>query len=127
VAAKGQYGPHEDTEVGEMSASTAASRMVGMQKAAFNNAFDTVALVQDQSDSAMKILMNQMPATSKEAAALVEVWTDVFRQRRGFYREAMNAFMDRVEDFYRQPGIHSGASDVGKNGAASQKEVPKAR
>jgi hypothetical protein len=77
--------------------------MIGMQKVALNNAFDTVALFQDQTGSAMNIFMNQMPAVPEKGRALVAEWTDAFRQRRGFYREAMNAFMDRVEDFCRQP------------------------
>ncbi len=98
-----------------MTTSTVGSRMIGIQKVTLNNAFDTVALVQDQTGSAMKIMMNQMPAISDKGWAMVDEWTDAFRERRGFYREAMNAFMERIEDVYGQEGGSSEAPTGGIN------------
>jgi len=75
-------------------------QMVEFNKAAFNNAFNAMVLVQDQTETLAGTLLNQatwMPAEGKQA---IQDWVDAFKKGRETYKKTVDDAFKKVATYF---------------------------
>jgi hypothetical protein len=65
-------------------------RVVDFHKASFDNSFDTMAMVQSQSEKIVETLWDHSRRSSKEAQTAFSQWATVCRQSREDFKRAVD-------------------------------------
>lgn len=76
-------------------------QMVDFNKAAFNNAFSAMVMVQDQTEAVTNTMLNQaawLPAEGKKA---LREWVDAFKKGRETYKQSVDDAFRKVEEFFK--------------------------
>ncbi len=75
-------------------------QMIEFNQATFNNTFNAMALLQDQSERVAQTVLDQatwLPAEGKKA---VENWVDAFRTGRVNFKQYVDDSYKKVEEFF---------------------------
>jgi hypothetical protein len=73
-----------------MEGSVLLKRVVDFQKASFDNSFETMAMVQSQSERIVETLWDHSHRSSKEAQTAFSQWAAVCRQSRSDFKKAVD-------------------------------------
>jgi polyhydroxyalkanoate synthesis regulator phasin len=74
--------------------------MVEFNKGAFNNAFNAMVMIQDQTETLAETMLNQatwMPAEGKKA---MQDWVNSFKKGREDYKKAIDEAFVKVEEYF---------------------------
>jgi hypothetical protein len=74
--------------------------MVEFNKGAFNNAFNAMVMIQDQTETMAETMLNQatwMPAEGKKA---MQDWVNSFKKGREDYKKAIDEAFVKVEEYF---------------------------
>ena len=77
-----------------------AKQMIDFQKTMFDNTFNAMVLVQEQTERMATTLLDQatwMPAEGKNA---ISGWVDAFKKGREDFKKGVDENFKRVEDFF---------------------------
>ncbi len=75
-------------------------QMVEFNKGAFNNAFNAMVMIQDQTETLAETMLNQatwMPAEGKKA---MQDWVNSFKKGRDDYKKAIDEAFLKVEEYF---------------------------
>jgi hypothetical protein len=75
-------------------------QMVDFNKGAFNNAFNAMVLVQDQTETLATTMLNQATWMPEEGKKAVREWVDVFKKGRETYKKTVEEAFKKVEAFF---------------------------
>mgnify|MGYP007065675266 FL=1 len=74
--------------------------MIEFNKGAFNNAFNAMVMIQDQTETLAETMLNQatwMPAEGKKA---MQDWVNSFKKGRDDYKKAIDEAFVKVEEYF---------------------------
>ena len=74
--------------------------MIEFNKTAFNNAFDAVALVQNQFEKAAYAALDQTSWLPAEGRKVIETWTEVFKAGRQNFKQQMDNGFEQAEKLF---------------------------
>jgi polyhydroxyalkanoate synthesis regulator phasin len=74
-------------------------QMVDFNKGAFNNAFNAMVMVQDQSETLANTMLNQATWMPEEGKKAVREWVDTFKKGREEYKKTVEEAFKKVEAF----------------------------
>ena len=75
-------------------------QMVDFNKGAFNNAFNAMVMVQDQTETLATTMLNQATWMPEEGKKAVREWVDVFKKGRETYKKTVEEAFKKVEAFF---------------------------
>lgn len=74
-------------------------QMVEFNKGAFNNAYNAMVMVQDQTETLANTMLNQATWMPEEGRKAVREWVDVFKKGRETYKKTVDEAFKKVQDF----------------------------
>lgn len=74
-------------------------QMVEFNKGAFNNAFNAMVMVQDQTETLANTMMNQATWVPEEGKKAIKEWVEAFKKGREAYKDAVDEAFKKVEEF----------------------------
>lgn len=74
-------------------------QMVEFNKGAFNNAYNAMAMVQDQTETLANTMLNQASWMPEEGRKAVREWVEVFKKGRETYKKTVDEAFRKVQDF----------------------------
>jgi hypothetical protein len=77
-------------------------QMVEFNKAAFDNAFNTMVMIQDQTERMVRSFLDQATWLPKEGRAVIEEWAKAYKTGREGLKNTMDDNFKKVEDFVSQ-------------------------
>lgn len=77
-----------------------AKQMVDFNKTAFDNSFDTMSTIQDQTEKMFISMMEQMPFFPEEGKKLVNEWIKAYKKGRDDFKAAADENFKKVEAFF---------------------------
>jgi hypothetical protein len=83
-----------------MEANKIAKQMIEFQKAAFNNTFNSIAMMQDQSEKMVQNLMQQNPALPKQSTDAFNEWLKMCKKARDDYKNAVEEGFKNLENLF---------------------------
>ena len=85
-----------------METTAMAKQMIGFQKSVFNNSFNALVVVQDQTETMMNNFMGQLPwATDESKQRMTEAW-EMGKTARENFKKAIDEGYDRFEEMLNQ-------------------------
>ena len=79
---------------------TIAKQMINLQKATFNNGFDTMVMLQEQTERAVNMVLEQATWLPEEGKKVLGEWTKVYKQGREDFRKAVDENFNKAESFF---------------------------
>lgn len=74
-------------------------QMVDFNKGAFNNAFNAMVMVQDQTETLASSMLSQATWMPEEGQKAVREWVDAFKTGRETYKQTVDEAFKKVEEF----------------------------
>lgn len=74
-------------------------QMVEFNKGAFNNAYNAMVMVQDQTETLANTMLNQATWMPEEGRKAVREWVEVFKKGRETYKKTVDEAFKKVQDF----------------------------
>jgi hypothetical protein len=80
-----------------------AKQVIDFQKTTFDNTFNAISMLQDQTEKAFKTLLEAgMWPLPEEGKKVVNEWVQSFKKGREEFKKVMDDGFDRVEHFFTQ-------------------------
>ena len=76
-------------------------QMIEFNKAAFNNTFDAMVLLQDQAESLSNTLLAQAAWLPDEGKRAIEEWVKSYKTGRETFKKSVDESFKKVEDFFQ--------------------------
>jgi hypothetical protein len=77
-------------------------QMIDFQKITFDNTFDAVVLVQDQTEKMASTFLNQTPGFSKEAQKTINEMADAFKKGRDDFKRTVDESFEKMKEFFSE-------------------------
>ena len=74
-------------------------QMVDFNKGAFNNSYNTMVMVQDQTESLANTMLSQATWLPEEGKKAVKEWVEAFKKGREVYKQTVDEAFNKVEEF----------------------------
>ena len=74
-------------------------QMVDFNKAAFNNAFGAMVMVQDQNETLANTMLNQATWMPEEGKKAIQDWVETFKKGREEYKKTVEEAFNKVEEY----------------------------
>jgi len=87
-------------EVMTMDPKQLAKQMVDFNKTAFDNSFNTMSTIQDQTEKMFTSMMEQMVFFPEEGKKLVNEWIKTYKKGREDFKAAADENFKKVEAFF---------------------------
>jgi hypothetical protein len=81
---------------------TYAKQMIDFQKTTFDNAFNTIANLQDQAEKMTFDVIEQLPWMSQEGKKALDDSAKMFKEARANYKSAVNDGFSKMEELLVQ-------------------------
>jgi hypothetical protein len=83
-----------------MDANQITKQMLELNKAAFDNAFNSVAAVQDQAQNMISLLVEQTPWFPEEGKKAIKQWGNPYMKGRETLKAAVDEGYKKAEDLF---------------------------
>jgi len=80
-----------------------AKQMIDFQKATFDNTFDAMVLLQEQTERMAGAFMEQSTFLPEEGKKMLREWAQTLKKGREEFKKAMDESFGKVEDYFAQP------------------------
>jgi hypothetical protein len=87
-----------------MTPTKLTKQMLDFQKTTFDNAFNTVILIQDQTEKMTSSFLNQAPGFPKEGQNTINEWANAFKKGRDDFKKAVDESFEKMETFFSESG-----------------------
>jgi polyhydroxyalkanoate synthesis regulator phasin len=77
-----------------------AKQIVNFNKTAFDNSFNTMSTIQDQTEKMFTSMMEQMVFFPEEGKKLVNEWIKTYKKGREDFKAAADENFKKVESFF---------------------------
>jgi hypothetical protein len=75
-------------------------QMVEFNKGAFNNSFNAMVMIQDQTETLANTMLSQASWMPEEGQKALRDWVDSFKKGRDDYKKAIDEAFGKVEEFF---------------------------
>ncbi len=76
-------------------------QMIDFNKAAFDNTFNAIAMLQDQAESSSNTLLAQATWLPKEGKKAIDEWVKTCKTGRETFKKSVDESFKKVEDFFK--------------------------
>lgn len=83
-----------------MDSAKIAKQMIDFQKTMFDNTFNAMVLVQEQTERMANTLLEQASWLPAEGRNAISGWVDAFKKGREDFKKGVDENFKRVEDFF---------------------------
>lgn len=83
-----------------MDSAKIAKQMIDFQKTMFDNTFNAMVLVQEQTERMANTLLEQATWLPAEGRSAINGWVDAFKKGREEFKKGVDENYKRVEDFF---------------------------
>lgn len=77
-------------------------QMIDFNKAAFDNAFTNIAMLQEQMERVINMLIDQSTGMTEESKKAVKDWSTIYKKGFEDYKRTVDENFKRVESFFQQ-------------------------
>ena len=77
-----------------------AKQMVDFQKNLFDNAFNAVCTVQDQTEEMVNMMLKQMAWIPEESKDSVKNWAEMYKNARENYKKSVETGFEKLEEIF---------------------------
>ncbi len=77
-----------------------AKQMIDFQKAAFDNTFSAMVMVQEQTEKMLDIALQQATWLPEEGTKTIREWVDTYKKGREDFKKTVDTNYKKVEDFF---------------------------
>jgi hypothetical protein len=77
-----------------------AKQMIDFQKTAFNNAFNAMIVLQEQTEKMVAAVWAQTPGLSEEGKKGIDTWVKAYKKGRDDFKKATDDYFAKVEEFF---------------------------
>ena len=81
-----------------------AKQMIDFQKATFDNTFEAMVLLQDQTERMVGTFMEQTTFLPEEGKKMLREWVQTFKKGREEFKKAMDEGFGKVEAYFAEAG-----------------------
>ena len=81
-----------------MDQSQFAKQMIDFQKTTFDNAYNSMVMLQDHTEKLASTVFEQATWIPEENSRLVTQWIEIFKKGRNDYKLAVDDIFTRIED-----------------------------
>jgi len=74
-------------------------QMMDFNKGAFNNTFNALVMVQDQTETLANSMLNQATWMPEDGQKAIREWVDAFKKGREVYKQTVDEAFKKVEEF----------------------------
>ncbi|MBF0377176.1 MAG: hypothetical protein HQK72_06810 [Desulfamplus sp.] len=85
-----------------METTKIAKQMIGFQKTVFNNTFNAMAIVQDQTESMLNGFLGQFPLMTEDVKKQVKESIDFAKKARDDFKKAVDDGYAKFEQMFEQ-------------------------
>ncbi|MFW6179547.1 MAG: hypothetical protein ACOC43_14420 [Desulfohalobiaceae bacterium] len=75
-------------------------QMIEFQKTTFNNTFNTISMLQDQSEKMINTFLEQNPMLPKQNKDALNEWLKVCKKARDDYKKAIDESFNNLESYF---------------------------
>lgn len=75
-------------------------QIIDFQRAAFENYFSTLVMLQDQTEKLLRPFVDNVPGMGDEKKAFINQWTTQYKKSRDEFKKAIDNGYDRFEAFF---------------------------
>lgn len=75
-------------------------QMVEFNKGAFNNSFNAMVMIQDQTETLANTMLSQASWMPEEGQKAIRDWVESFKKGREEYKKAIDDAFGKVEEFF---------------------------
>jgi len=77
-----------------------AKQMIQFNKTAFDNTFEAMAVMQEQTEKMMGMYLEQVPLIPAEGKKAINDWLKAYKKGRGDFKASVDENYKKVEDFF---------------------------
>ena len=77
-------------------------QMIDFNKTAFDNAFNSMAMLQDQAERMTGMFLEQATWLPKEGKKVIDEWVKAYKKGRENFKGSMEDSFKKVEDFFAE-------------------------
>lgn len=77
-----------------------AKQMLQFNKTAFDNTFDAMTVLQDQTEKMVTMFMDQAPLLPAEGKKVINDWLKAYKKGRTDFKTAVDENYKKVEEFF---------------------------
>lgn len=79
-------------------------QMIDFQKATFDNTFNAITMLQEQTEKTVKTYLDQASWLPEGGQKAISEWVNAYKKGRDDYKKAIDDHFKRVEDFFANVG-----------------------
>ena len=83
-----------------MEAEKMAKQMIDFHKATFDNAFNAMVMLQEQTEKMVNMTLEQVSWLPEEANKTVNEWVQAYKKGREDFKKAVDEHFVKAEDFF---------------------------
>jgi hypothetical protein len=76
-------------------------QMIDFNKAAFDNTFNALVILQEQSEKAANMLLDQATWLPEDGRKAINDWTKAYKKGRDEFKKTIDENFKKVEDFFK--------------------------
>jgi len=77
-----------------------AKQMVDIHKATFDNTFNAMSILQEQTERMVGMFLEQSPWVPEEGKTAIQDWVKAYKKGRSDFKTSANDSFKKVEDFF---------------------------
>lgn len=77
-----------------------AKQMVDFHKATFDNTFNAMSIMQEQTERMVSMFLEQSPWVPEEGKTAIQDWVKAYKKGRTDFKNSANDSFKKVEDFF---------------------------
>ena len=78
-------------------------QMIQFNKSAFDNSFNAMVMLQEQTEKMVSTFLDQAPWLPEEGKKVINEWVGAYKKGRDDFRKGVEKSFKRVEDFFATP------------------------
>jgi hypothetical protein len=78
-----------------------AKQMIDLHKTTFNNTFQTLVMLQDQTEKMAMAMLDQTPGLTKEGKEAIDTWMKTFKKGRDDFKKLADENYQKIEEFFK--------------------------
>lgn len=84
-----------------MNAADVTKQMIEFNKTTFENSFNAVVMLQDQTEKMTNAVIAQMPYLPEEGKKAINEWVKVYKKGRDDFKKAVDENFKKAEDIFK--------------------------
>lgn len=91
-----------------------AKQMIDFHKATFDNTFNAMSILQEQTERMVNMFLEQSPWVPEEGRQAISEWVKAYKKGRTAFKETVDDSYKKVDDFFSGIGKEAKGKGTGK-------------